>query len=79
MIAEKENAKLITNCDGTRFDYLEPSVVCAAQHALAILDNEEGCLARIEAGGKKIWEWDQKRGKESCAALEELAPGVCAK
>jgi hypothetical protein len=77
MIAEK--VVLVTNCDGTRFDYVEPSVVCAAQHALSILENEEGCLVRIEVNGEKIWEWDSEQSKKSCATLEELAEGDCVK
>jgi hypothetical protein len=73
---KKESVKLISVCEGLRTDYLEPSRVCAAQHALSILDHEEGCVQAIEVNGKLLWEF---KGKKSLQELEELAAGECVK
>lgn len=75
----RQPAKLISTCDSQQFDYIEPSLTCAAQHALSILDLEEGCVHRIEVQGEVIWEFDSKRPKQSIAKLETLATGVCRK
>ena len=74
---KSEKVKLMTTQDGTRIDYVEPSVVCAAQHALDILDREEGAVHAIETEGKAIWRLDPEKGRASLAKLEELAQGVC--
>jgi hypothetical protein len=76
MLMKKEAVKLLTTQEGTRIDYVEPSVVCAAQHALSILENEEGSLHAIEVNGKLIW---SNEGRKSVGPLEELAVGVCVK
>jgi hypothetical protein len=73
---KKEAVKLLTTQDGTRVDYVEPSVVCAAQHALSILENEEGSVHAIEVNGELIW---SNEGRKSAEPLEELAIGVCVK
>ena len=73
---KKDRVKLISVCEGLRTDYVEPSVVCAAQHALSIMDQEEGCVHAIEVNGKLLWEF---KGKKSLKKLEELAVGECVK
>ena len=75
MISEK--VKLVTTEEGLRIDYIEPSVVCAAQHALDILDGETGCVHAIETEGKAIWRMNPEKARESLAQLEELGQGVC--
>ena len=67
----------MTTQDGTQFDYIEPSVVCAAQHALDILDREEGCVHAIELEGKAVWRLNPEKPRESFQKLEELGQGVC--
>jgi hypothetical protein len=72
-----EKVKLLTTQDSTRIDYVEPSLVCAAQHALDILDHEEGCVHAIETDGRTIWEMDPDDSRASVEKLEELGQGVC--
>jgi hypothetical protein len=74
---KREKVKLLTTQDGTRMDYLEPSVVCAAQHALDILDREEGCVHAIETEGEALWRMDPENARRSLEKLEELGQGVC--
>ena len=74
---KSEPVKLLTTQDGTHMNYVEPSVVCAAQHALDILDREEGCVHAIESEGSMIWQMNPGKARESMAKLEELAEGVC--
>jgi hypothetical protein len=72
-----EKVKLLTTQDGTHIDYIEPSVVCAAQHALDILEREEGCVHAIEGESKTIWRLESEKPRVSMEKLEELAQGVC--
>jgi len=69
----RQRAKLISTCDGELFVYTEPSLVCAAQHALSMLDCEEGCVHRIEVDGKIVWRFNPARPRESVGELEDLA------
>jgi hypothetical protein len=75
--AARQTVKLLSVQNGERVDYLEPSVVCAAQHALAILDLEEGSTHAIEVNGQPLWSYDRKDPRASLAKLEELAVGDC--
>ena len=76
---KSDKVKLLTTQEGTRIDYVEPSVVCAAQHALDILDREEGCVHAIEGEAKTIWRMDPAKPRESLTKLEVHAQGVCAR
>ncbi len=69
-------AKLTATIAGDRYDYLEPSVVCAAQHALEIFD-EHGRLHSIESDGQTIWQHDPANARASFRQLEKLAIGAC--
>jgi hypothetical protein len=70
-------AKLITCQDGELIHYVEPSVVCAAQHAINVCDNEEGCAQAIEQDGRVVWKFDPAHPRQSLAKLDELAQGEC--
>jgi hypothetical protein len=74
---KSEKVKLLTTQEGTHIDYIEPSLVCAAQHALDILEREEGAVHAIEAEGKTLWRLDPEKARASLEKLEELAQGVC--
>jgi hypothetical protein len=68
---------LITCQDGELIHYVEPSIVCAAQHAISVCDNEEGCAQAIEEGGRVVWKFDSAHPRQSLAKLDELAQGEC--
>lgn len=72
-----KKATLLTTVEGMQIDYIEPSVVCAAQHALDVLDHEEGFVHAIESQGKTIWRMNPEKARESLAMLEKLGQGVC--
>jgi hypothetical protein len=73
----RNSVKLITNQEGEHRHYMEPSLACAAQHALNICDNEAGCAQSIEQDGKIIWQFDPARPRKSLERLDELAQGEC--
>jgi hypothetical protein len=73
----RQTVKLITSHDGELRHYLEPSVACAAQHAINICDHEEGCAQSIEANGEILWKFDPVHPRNSLAQLDELAQGEC--
>ncbi|HUS35829.1 MAG TPA: hypothetical protein VM680_10810 [Verrucomicrobiae bacterium] len=73
----RKPAKLITCHNGELIHYIEPSVVCAAQHAINVCDHEEGCAQMIEEGGRVVWRFDPERPRQSLAKLDELAQGEC--
>ena len=73
----RQTVKLITCQDGELIHYVEPSVVCAAQHAINVCDNEEGCAQAIEDGGRVVWKFDSAHPRQSLAKLDELAQGEC--
>lgn len=57
--------------------YVEPSVACAAQHAISVCDNEEGCAQAIEEGERVVWKFDPDHPRASLAKLDELAQREC--
>lgn len=69
--------KLVTAHDGEFKHYIEPSVACAARHAINICDHEEGCAQFIEANGRVIWRFDPAQARKSLEKLDELAVGEC--
>lgn len=69
-------AKLTATIQGDRFDYIEPSIVCAAHHALEIFEHS-GSIHSIESGGKVIWRHDPADARRSFRKLEKLAVGKC--
>lgn len=73
----RQTVKLITCQDGELKHYVEPSVVCAAQHAINVCDNEEGCAQAIEVGGRVVWKFEPEQPRKSLAKLDELAQGEC--
>jgi hypothetical protein len=73
---QRAPAKLTATIEGDLYDYIEPSVVCAAQHALEIFD-EHGRLHSIECDGQVIWQHDPANSRESLRKLEKLATGTC--
>jgi hypothetical protein len=73
----RETVKLVTAHDGELKHYVEPSVACAAQHAINICDHEEGCAQSIEANGQVIWKFDPAHPRKSLEKLDELAVGEC--
>jgi hypothetical protein len=75
--SNRTTVKLITSHDGELTHYLEPSVACAAQHAINICDHEEGCAQSIEVDGKIVWRFDSNQARKSLAKLDELAQGEC--
>ena len=76
-VSARQTVKLITSHDGEHKHFVEPSITCAAQHALNICDHEEGCAQSIEQDGKIIWQLDPKQPRKSLAKLDELAQGEC--
>ena len=75
--SSRKTVKLITCKDGELLHFLEPSVACAAQHAINVCDNEEGCAQSIEASGELVWQFDPAQPGASLAKLDELASGEC--
>ena len=73
----RQTVKLITSHDGESKHFVEPSVACAAQHAINICDHEEGCAQSIEEGGRVVWKFDPANARKSLAKLDELAQGEC--
>lgn len=73
----RNTVKLVTCQEGEHKHYLEPSVACAAQHAINICDHEEGCAQSIEADGQAIWRFDPAHSRASLEKLDELAQGEC--
>lgn len=73
----RQTVKLITRHDGELKHFLEPSVACAAQHAIDICDNEEGCAQFIESNGEIVWKFDPAHPRKSLEQLDELAQGQC--
>ena len=71
------SVKLVTCQDSEHRHYVEPSITCAAQHAINICDNEAGCAQSIEQNGKIIWQFDPAHPRKSLAELDELAQGEC--
>jgi len=69
--------KLVTCHDGDLKHFLEPSVACAAQHAIQICDDEEGCAQLIEANGEVVWKFDARHPRRTLELLDELALGEC--
>jgi hypothetical protein len=69
--------KLVTCHDGEHKHFAEPSVACAARHAIDICDNEEGCAQLIQANGETVWKFDPARPRASLEQLDELAQGPC--
>jgi hypothetical protein len=69
--------KLVTCHEGEHKHFVEPSLACAAQHAIHLCDNEEGCAQVIEVNGEVAWKFDPARPRESLARLDELAQGEC--
>ena len=69
--------KLVTCQDGEMKHFLEPSVACAAQHAIDVCHNEEGCAQLIEVDGQAAWKFDPDHPRQSLALLDELAQGEC--
>jgi len=76
-VSTRKTVKLVTSHDGEHKHFLEPSIACAAQHAINICDHEEGCAQSIEQDGKIIWQFDPKQPRKSLAKLDELAQGEC--
>lgn len=76
-VSFRQPATLITCRDGEELHYTEPSVACAAQHAINVCDNEEGCAQLIEADGEIIWKFDPSRPRQSLEQLDQLAQGPC--
>jgi hypothetical protein len=73
----RQLVKLVTRHDGELKHFVEPSIACAAQHAIDICDNEEGCAQFIEAGGETIWKFDPGHPRKSLEQLDEFAQGEC--
>jgi hypothetical protein len=73
----RPTAKLVTCHDGELKHFLEPSVACAAQHAIQICDDEEGCAQLIEANGEVVWKFDPTHSRRSLEQLDDLALGEC--
>ena len=73
----RRKVKLITCHDGEHKHFTEPSLVCAAQHAIHVCDNEEGCARSIEVDGEIVWKFDPAHPRKSLAKLDELAQGEC--
>jgi hypothetical protein len=76
-VSTRTTVKLITCQDGEHKHYVEPSIACAAQHAINICDHEEGCAQSIEADGQTIWKFDSAHPRKSLELLDELAQGEC--
>ena len=72
-----QKVKLITRHNGEEKHFAELSVACAAQHAIDICDNEEGCAQLIEVGAEVIWKFDPAFPRQSLEQLDELAQGEC--
>jgi hypothetical protein len=73
----RQTIKLVTAHDGELKHYVEPSVACAAQHAINICDHEEGCAQSIEVDGRILWQFDPAQPRKSLEKLDELAQGEC--
>jgi hypothetical protein len=73
----RQTVKLVTCHDGELKHFIEPSLACAAQHAISICDHEEGCAQSIEADGEIVWKFDPARPRKSLEQLDELAQGEC--
>ena len=76
-VSARTTIKLVTCQDGEYKHCLEPSIACAAQHAINICDHEEGCAQSIEADGKIIWQFNPASPRKSLEKLDELAHGEC--
>lgn len=76
-VSNRQTVKLVTCHDGELKHFTEPSVACAAQHAIEVCDSEEGCAQSIEVDGKVAWKFDPKQPRKSLEQLDELAQGEC--
>jgi hypothetical protein len=77
LTSARQTVKLIVCHDGERKHFLEPSVACAAQHAIHICDQEEGCAQSIEADGELVWKFDSTHPRRCLEQLDEFAQGEC--
>jgi hypothetical protein len=73
----QKNVRLVTQHEGEEMHFAEPSVACAARHAINVCDNEEGCAQSIEVDGRIVWHFDPEHPRRSLEALDELAQGEC--
>jgi hypothetical protein len=73
----QKNVRLVTRHHGEELHFAEPSVACAARHAINICDNEEGCAQFIEVDGRVVWRFDPQSPRRSFEALDELAQREC--
>ena len=75
--SSRNRVKLVTCHDGEELHFAEPSIACAARHAINVCDNEEGCAQFIEADGRIVWRFDPDHPRKSLEQLDELAQAEC--
>jgi hypothetical protein len=73
----RQTVKLIAFHEGELKHFIEPSLACAAQHAISICDHEQGCVRSIETNSEIIWKFDPAHPRKSLEQLDQLAQGEC--